>query len=74
MIRIGEGTIQEDGYRTMFTGAKFTDFSKHPNTRHEANGVVSTAAGAYHFYTGHGEICNDILSQISVRVIKSRVV
>ncbi len=52
MIRIGEGTIQEDGYRTMFTGAKFTDFSKHPNTRHEANGVVSTAAGAYQFLYG----------------------
>lgn len=52
MIRIGEGTIQEDGYRTMFTGAKFTDFSKHPNTKHEANGVVSTAAGAYQFLYG----------------------
>ncbi|MGS2710738.1 glycoside hydrolase family 24 protein, partial [Klebsiella sp. CFKP142] len=52
MIRIGEGTIQEDGYRTMFTGAKFTNFSKHPNTRHEANGVVSTAAGAYQFLYG----------------------
>ncbi|WP_232551649.1 glycoside hydrolase family 104 protein [Klebsiella pneumoniae] len=36
----------------MFTGAKFTDFSKHPNTRHEANGVVSTAAGAYQFLYG----------------------
>ncbi|AVV38622.1 MULTISPECIES: glycoside hydrolase family 24 protein [Pantoea] len=52
MIRIGEGTIQEDGYRTMFTGAKFTDFSRHPNIRHEANGVVSTAAGAYQFLYG----------------------
>lgn len=52
MIRIGEGTIQEDGYRTMFTGVKFTDFSKHPNIRHEANGVVSTAAGAYQFLYG----------------------
>ncbi|CAM7299836.1 Lysozyme [Escherichia coli] len=52
MIRIGEGTIQEDGYRTMFTGAKFTDFSKHPNIRYEANGVVSTAAGAYQFLYG----------------------
>ncbi len=52
MIRIGEGTIQEDGYRTMFTGVKFTDFSKHPNIRHEANDVVSTAAGAYQFLYG----------------------
>ncbi|MEM6052405.1 glycoside hydrolase family 104 protein [Erwinia sp. P7711] len=49
MIRIGEGTTHEDGYRTMFTGVKFTDFSRHPNIRQKANGVVSTAAGAYQF-------------------------
>jgi muramidase (phage lysozyme) len=49
MIRIGEGTTIDDGYRTMFTGVKFTDFTRHPNVRNEANGIVSTAAGAYQF-------------------------
>ncbi|MEW5291996.1 glycoside hydrolase family 104 protein [Erwinia papayae] len=49
MIRIGEGTTHENGYGTMFNGVKFTDFSRHPNVRNEANGIVSTAAGAYQF-------------------------
>ncbi|GDP01651.1 hypothetical protein BvCmsNSNP012_02718 [Escherichia coli] len=70
MIRIGEGIIQEDGY-----WYKITDFSKHPNIRHEANGVVSTALEFINFYTKYGEICNvDIHFQISVRAIKVSVV
>jgi muramidase (phage lysozyme) len=49
MIRIGEGTTTRDGYRTMFTGARFSDFRKHPNLKNKANGYVSTTAGAYQF-------------------------
>ncbi len=49
MIRRCEGTAGPDGYRTMFTGKLFSDFSKHPNIANSANGYTSTAAGAYQF-------------------------
>lgn len=53
MIRYAEGTSGPNGYRTMFTGKVFNDFSKHPNIRNCAmvNGkeLCSTAAGAYQF-------------------------
>lgn len=53
MIRFAEGTDKEDGYKTMFSGAKFDDFTKHPDTVHSTifDGKVlkSAAAGAYQF-------------------------
>jgi muramidase (phage lysozyme) len=57
VIRKGEGTLppsngltsKDDGYKVMFTGARFVDFSKHPNILHSSGGLDSTAAGAYQF-------------------------
>jgi len=52
-IRFAEGTDKEDGYQTMFSGAKFTDFSKHPDivntTVFNGKPLRSAAAGAYQF-------------------------
>jgi len=48
-IRLGEGTQGENGYRTMFTGKLFDSFSDHPRIVNSANGLHSTAAGAYQF-------------------------
>lgn len=46
-ICLGEGTKGPDGYRTMFTGKLFDDFSDHPRQVNYANGLHSTAAGKY---------------------------
>ena len=48
-IRYAEGTAGPDGYRTMFTGAKFSDLSRHPRRINSSNGLSSDAAGAYQF-------------------------
>ncbi|HYD63130.1 MAG TPA: glycoside hydrolase family 104 protein [Noviherbaspirillum sp.] len=49
LIRTGEGTLGQAGYRTMFGGSKFNDFSSHPYRAISASGITSTAAGAYQF-------------------------
>ena len=49
LIRAGEGTLGEKGYTTMFTGAQFSDLSKHPEKRNRSGRLVSDAAGAYQF-------------------------
>lgn len=54
VIRRGEGTSDEAGYRRMFGGSLFSSFHDHPrvkNTATFASGktVTSTAAGAYQF-------------------------
>ncbi len=52
-IRWAEGTDGVDGYRTIFSGAKFDDFSKHPDkvytTIFNGKKLSSAAAGAYQF-------------------------
>lgn len=48
-LRLGEGTKGPDGYRTMFTGKLFDSFHDHPRQVNRANGIDSTAAGAYQF-------------------------
>ena len=48
-IRFAEGTAGQDGYNTMFTGAKFNDLSRHPRLINSSNGLSSDAAGAYQF-------------------------
>lgn len=48
-IRFAEGTAHQDGYRTMFTGAKFNDLSRHPRRVNRGGGFASDAAGAYQF-------------------------
>ena len=49
VLRTGEGTVGDSGYTTMFTGAKFTDTSKHPRLLHRSGKYRSDAAGAYQF-------------------------
>jgi len=49
LIRTGEGTIGPNGYRTLFGGGLFADFSDHPRRAITRSGITSTAAGAYQF-------------------------
>ena len=49
VLRTGEGTKGDSGYNTMFTGAKFTDTSKHPRQINQSGKLRSDAAGAYQF-------------------------
>lgn len=53
MIRHGEGTSDEDGYRRCFGGDLFDSFSDHPRRRITktlgGRPITSTAAGAYQF-------------------------
>jgi len=47
MIQYAEGTYGNDGYKKLYGGGSFNDFSKHPNTPQTKWGITSTAAGAY---------------------------
>jgi len=49
LIRAGEGTSGDNGYNTMFTGAQFSDTSKHPRQINRSGDLASDAAGAYQF-------------------------
>ncbi|WP_236024051.1 glycoside hydrolase family 24 protein [Comamonas suwonensis] len=54
VIRRGEGTVDEAGYRRIFGGQLFEGFADHPRiavTKTMRNGkrITSTAAGAYQF-------------------------
>jgi len=49
LIKAGEGTLGEKGYTTMFTGAQFSDLSKHPEKINRSGRLASDAAGAYQF-------------------------
>jgi len=49
VIKAGEGTLGDKGYTTMFTGAQFSDFSKHPELLQRSGRLASDAAGAYQF-------------------------
>jgi len=47
MIRTGEGTADAGGYSRLYGGGRFTSFADHPRQAVTANGITSTAAGAY---------------------------
>ena len=52
MLRVGEGTVGEIGYETLFGGQSFVkdyhkDFSDHPQISITRGNLTSTAAGAY---------------------------
>lgn len=52
MLRVGEGTVGESGYETLFGGQSFTkdyhkDFSDHPQISVTRGDLTSSAAGAY---------------------------
>lgn len=49
VIRRGEGTADEAGYRRIFGGQLFTGYADHPRTKVTKSGYTSTAAGAYQF-------------------------
>jgi muramidase (phage lysozyme) len=53
VIRAGEGTADEDGYRRQFGGKLFSSFADHPRELVTAwlgtTQITSTAAGAYQF-------------------------
>ena len=54
MIRHGEGTSDDDGYRRMFGGKLFDSFDDHPRrvqtyALSKGGSISSTAAGAYQF-------------------------
>jgi muramidase (phage lysozyme) len=53
MIRAGEGTSDEDGYRRHFGGELFTSFTDHPRKviakKSRGKMLFSSAAGAYQF-------------------------
>lgn len=49
VIRTGEGTLGEKGYRTLYGGGLFESFSDHPRKLIKAGDWTSTAAGAYQF-------------------------
>ena len=52
-IRVGEGTLGPDGYRTMVGGGLFDDYSDHPRTKVWIPRIndYSSAAGAYQIIT-----------------------
>jgi muramidase (phage lysozyme) len=47
VIRRGEGTADEGGYKRLFGGGTFASFTDHPRISVTKNGYTSTAAGAY---------------------------
>lgn len=53
VLRRGEGTAGENGYRTMFGGGLFDSYADHPRQRitrtMAGRSITSTAAGAYQF-------------------------
>lgn len=65
MLRVGEGTPDEDGYRRHFGGDLFDDFSDHPRrpVTRELGGkpITSTAAGAYQFLASTWDGCRKAL-------------
>lgn len=49
MIRKAEGTAGPDGYRTLFGGRLFADFTDHPRQVQRYRDLWTSAAGAYQF-------------------------
>lgn len=52
VIRRGEGTSDDAGFRRIFGGQLFDSFADHPRILIVKNGYRSTAAGAYQFIVG----------------------
>ncbi|CAN4270690.1 COG4678 Muramidase (phage lambda lysozyme) [Methylophilaceae bacterium] len=49
VIRKGEGTSDNNGYKRIFGGQLFSSFLDHPRVTVNKNGYKSSAAGAYQF-------------------------
>jgi len=65
MVRVGEGTADDDGYRRLFGGELVDGFADHPRravTRTFAGRpITSTAAGAYQFLSRTWDECERAL-------------
>lgn len=61
-IRECEGTAGQNGYKTLFGGGLFNDYSAHPNKKIPFRGGVSTAAGAYQILKKTWDECVRALS------------
>jgi muramidase (phage lysozyme) len=48
-IREGESSQDDSAYTVMYGGQHFTSFADHPRRLNAANGITSSAAGAYQF-------------------------
>jgi muramidase (phage lysozyme) len=61
VIRVGEGTNDEDGYRRIFAGELFNGWADHPRktvtARLGGKPITSTAAGAYQFLSRTWDEC-----------------
>lgn len=62
MIRHGEGTLGDDGYRTLFGGKLFDSYEKHPNICVPYKKTCSTAAGAYQFLYKTWLLCKTMVA------------
>lgn len=47
MLQYSEGTYGANAYRTLYGGQTFSGYGNHPGIAVTANGITSTAAGAY---------------------------
>jgi muramidase (phage lysozyme) len=62
LVRVAEGTSDDNGYRAMFGHRAdrpklFTTFADHPRIRHAYGAKYTTAAGAYQFLAGTWDDC-----------------
>ena len=62
VIRVGEGTADEDGYRRHYGGTHFESFADHPKKVIKAGKWTSSAAGAYQFLTKTWAECKAALN------------
>ncbi len=61
LIRTGEGTADQNGYRRMYGGRLFDSFADHPRVKITAGNWTSTAAGAYQFLSRTWDECRAAL-------------
>jgi len=61
VIRRGEGTSDEGGYKRIFGGGTFTSFADHPRVLVKKSGYTSTAAGAYQFIQSTWDQTADVM-------------
>ncbi|MFI5195713.1 MAG: glycoside hydrolase family 104 protein [Chitinophagales bacterium] len=52
MLQYSEGTYGANAYRTLYGGGVFQGYGSHPGIAVTANGLTSTAAGAYQILQG----------------------
>jgi len=61
VIRRGEGTADEGGYKRLFGGGTFASFADHPRVLVKKNGYSSTAAGSYQFLSRTWDMTQELM-------------